>query len=98
VDRLGQVNIGIGADALLDLDSDSFRLQMTREAREAEKSMNLHRRPVHRIGGRPQLWTTIMIRADREVEYEQIQRMMRICQELGFHKFALRASPEGRHM
>jgi biopolymer transport protein ExbD len=71
---------------------------MGREARATEKSMQQAKREIKRVAGRPQLWTTIMIRADRDVEYERIQRLMKICQEQGFTRFALRASPEPKRM
>jgi biopolymer transport protein ExbD len=71
---------------------------MMREAIAAEKNMKLARREIKRVGELPQLWTTVMIRADKELEYEKVQRMMKVCQDLGFSKFGLRASPERRHM
>jgi biopolymer transport protein ExbD len=98
VHRTGQVNVGLGGDMLLDLDSDSFRQHMVKEAREAEKSMKSAKRDVKYAGTTPQLWTTIMVRADKELEYDKLQRMMKVCQDQGFHKFALRASPEGKKM
>src|SRR5262245_8894237 len=81
VNKLGEVNVGIGGDVVLDVDSEAFREHMIKEARAAEKSMQQAKRDIKRIGGRPQLWTTVMIRADRDVEYERIQRMMRVCQD-----------------
>ena len=39
-----------------------------------------------------------MIRADKELEYDKLQRMMKVCQDQGFHKFALRARPERKKM
>ena len=101
VNRAGQVNggtLGLGGDVMLDADSESFRQHMVKEARAAEKSMKLANRQIKRIGERPQLWTTVMIRADKEAEYEKIQRMMKVCQDQGFYKFALRASPEPKKM
>jgi biopolymer transport protein ExbD len=98
VDREGRVNVGIGGDVLLDISSDAFRQHMSKEARAAVKNMKLAKRPVKYVADRPQLWTTIMIRADQELEYERIQRLMKVCQEQGFYKFALRASPEGKRM
>ena len=89
-----QVNVGLGGDVLLDADSEAFRQHMVNEAREAEKKMRQARRDIKRVGDRPQLWTTVMIRADKEVEYAKIQRMMKVCQDQGFYKFALRATPE----
>ena len=43
--------------------------------------------------GQPKLRTTILVRADRDVPYGKIQRLMQTCQDLGFYKFALRATP-----
>jgi biopolymer transport protein ExbD len=94
----GEVNVGIGGDVVLDVDGDAFRQHMMKEARAAEKSMQLAKREIKNIAGRPQLWTTVMIRADRDVEYDRIQRMMKVCQDQGFTKFALRASPEPKKM
>ncbi len=94
----GRVNVGIGGDTLIDIGGDTFRQHMVKEAREAVKSMKLFGKPVKYVADRPQLWTTIMIRADKEVEYGKIQRLMKVCQEQGFYKFALRASPEGKRM
>ena len=98
VNSTGQVNVGIGEDVLMDLESEAFRQHMSREARAAEKSMRLAKRDIKRVGDVPQLWTTIMIRADKELEYSKLQSLMKVCQYLGFHKFALRASPERRRM
>jgi biopolymer transport protein ExbD len=98
VNDSGQVNVGIGGDAVLDIDSEGFRQHMAKEARATEKTMQQAKREIKKLGGRPQLWTTVMIRADRDVEYERIQRMMKVCQEQGFTKFALRASPEPKKM
>ena len=98
VDRQARVNVGLGGDVLLDIGGDAFRQHMAKEARAAAKNMKLAKRQVSYVGDRPQLWTTIMIRADKEVAYERIQQMMRVCQEQGFYKFALRASPEGKKM
>jgi biopolymer transport protein ExbD len=98
VNRAGEVNVGIGGDVVLDVDSDAFRQHMIKEARATEKSMQQAKRDIKKVAGRPQLWTTVMIRADRDVEYERIQRMMRVCQDQGFTKFALRASPEPKKM
>jgi biopolymer transport protein ExbD len=98
VNGAGQVNVGIGGDMILEIDSEAFRTHMGREARATEKSMQQAKREIKRVAGRPQLWTTIMIRADRDVEYERIQRLMKICQEQGFTRFALRASPEPKRM
>ena len=98
VNQAGEVNVGIGGDVLLDIDSDNFRQHMAKEARATEKSMQQEKRQIKRVGDRAQLWTTIMIRADKEIEYEKIQRMMKICQDQGFYKFALRASPEPKKM
>jgi biopolymer transport protein ExbD len=98
VDGAGSVNVGLGGDVLLDIDSDAFRSHMMKEARAAIENMREAKRELKITGDRPQLWTTIMIRADRDVEYEKVQRMMRICQEQGFYKFALRASPESKRM
>jgi len=98
VHRTGQVNVGLGGDVLLDLDSDSFRQHMVKEAREAVKSMKSAKRELKYTGKTPQLWTTVMIRADKELEYDKLQRMMKVCQDQGFTKFALRASPERKRM
>ena len=98
VHRTGQVNVGLGGDVLLDLDSDSFRQHMVKEARAAEKSMKQAKREVKYVGGKPQLWTTVMIRADKELDYDKLQRTMKVCQDQGFTKFALRASPEPKKM
>ena len=98
VNGAGEVNVGIGGDVVLDVDSAAFREHMIKEARAAEKTMQQAKRNIKWVAGRPQLWTTIMIRADREVEYERIQRMMKVCQDQGFTKFALRASPEPKKM
>ena len=98
ITQAGQVNVGIGGDVLFDADSDAFRQHMAKEARAAERDMRSAKRQIKRIGDRPQLWTTIMIRADKEAEYEKIQRLMKVCQDQGFYKFALRASPEPKRM
>lgn len=37
---------------------------------------------------------TIVIRADRDARTGEVQELMRICQEVGFEKFALRARQE----
>jgi biopolymer transport protein ExbD len=94
INRLGQVNVGLGGDVLLDFDSDSFRQHMVKEAHAALRNMRRAKRPIKMFNDTPQLWTTILIRADREVEYQTIQRMMKVCQDQGFFKFALRARPE----
>ena len=93
VDRDGLVNVSIGADALLDVESAAFRRHMANEAAETLKNMKRAGKKPKMIGGRPQLWTTVLIRADQEVEYGKIQRMIRTCQDVGYHKFALRANP-----
>jgi biopolymer transport protein ExbD len=98
VNSAGEVNVGIGGDVLLDIESDSFRQHMAKEAHATEQSMLQEKRPIKRVRDRAQLWTTIMIRADKEVEYERIQKLMKTCQDQGFYKFALRASPEPKKM
>jgi biopolymer transport protein ExbD len=98
VNSAGTVNVGLGGDILLDVDGDSFRQHMAKEAAATEKSMQLENRSIKYVNGRPQLWTTIMIRADRDVEYERVQAMMKVCQEYGYYRFALRASPEPKSM
>lgn len=98
VNGAGEVNVGIGGDDLLEIDSDAFRIHMFKEARATEQCMREAKREIKRIGDKPQLWTTIMIRADKDVPYERIQRMMKVCQDHGFYKFALRASPESKKM
>lgn len=98
VNREGQVNVGLGGDVLLDIAGEDFRLHMMKEARAAEKNMKLAKRTIKVVGGRSQLWTTLMIRADKELEYDKLQRMMKVCQDQGFTKFALRASPEKKRM
>jgi biopolymer transport protein ExbD len=98
VNREGQVNVGLGGDVLLDIANEDFRLHMMKEARVAEKNMKLAKRTIKVVGGRSQLWTTLMIRADKELEYDKLQRMMKVCQDQGFTKFALRASPERKRM
>jgi biopolymer transport protein ExbD len=98
VTREGKVNVGLGGDVLLDSMDESFRVHMIREARAAEKSMRSARREMKTVNNVPQLWTTVMIRADKELEYDKLQKMMKVCQEQGFTKFALRASPEGKKM
>ena len=98
VTREGKVNVGLGGDVLLDATGEMFRVQMVREARAAEKAMKQARRDVKIVNNTPQLWTTVMIRADKELEYDKLQRMMKVCQDQGFHKFALRASPERKKM
>ena len=97
VDRDARVNVVAGGGQL-DIGGDAFRQHMMKEARATVKSMKLYGKPVKYVADRPQLWTTVMIRADKEVEYERIQKMMKICQDQGFYKFALRASPEGKKM
>jgi biopolymer transport protein ExbD len=98
VTREGKVNVGLGGDVLLDATDETFRAHMIREARRAEKDMKEANRAVKVLNNTPQLWTTVMIRADKELEYDKLQRMMKVCQEQGFTKFALRASPEGKKM
>jgi biopolymer transport protein ExbD len=95
LNRRGLVNVGLGGETFLDPDSDAFRLFIAREAKLAERNMKRYGKEVKRDpSGRPQLWTTVMIRADRHAEYGKVQRMIRICQEQGYYKFALRATAE----
>lgn len=39
---------------------------------------------------------TVIIRADRDVQTGQVQKLIRYCQETGFEKFVLRAKEERR--
>jgi biopolymer transport protein ExbD len=78
----------------IDVDDNAFRQAVAREAAAAERSMKKAGREPKTVAGRPQLWTTIMIRADRDVEYAKVQHLIKICQDYGFYKFALRATPE----
>ena len=96
VNRDGMVNMGLGD--MVDAESDVFRTRMAQEAVLAKKHMTSARKKVKVIAGRPELWTTILIRADKDVESGKVQRMIKICQDLGFYKFALRASPEKAKM
>jgi alanyl-tRNA synthetase len=43
--------------------------------------------------GRAILWTTVIIRADKDVDYGKVQRMIKTCMSFGFVKYSLRASP-----
>ena len=91
----GEVNTGLGD--LVDADGDSFRATMIREAHEAKKRMKAAGKLTKEDpSGRTPLWTTVMIRGDKDTDYGKVQRMMKICQEQGFYKFALRASPDGK--
>ncbi len=90
VDELGQVSL-LGEK--FDADSLLFRKHMQREAAVALENMKANGKEVDSTGSPPKLWTTILIRADKEVEYGRIQRMVKTCQDLGFYKFALRANP-----
>lgn len=49
-------------------------------------------------GPKPRVETTIVIRADREVDYGKVQRLMKLCQDIGFYKYSLRASPAQESM
>ena len=40
---------------------------------------------------------TVIIRADADAETGTVQKLIKICQEVGFEKFALRAKQEGSH-
>ena len=96
VNRDGMVNMGLGD--MVDAESDVFRTRMAQEAVLAKKNMILAKKKMKMFAGRPELWTTVLIRADRDVESGKVQRMIKICQDLGFYKFALRASPERAKM
>jgi biopolymer transport protein ExbD len=91
----GEVNL-LGEK--IDTDSGAFRQVMMREARVAQDNMKAAGEKIDTFRGRPKLWTTIMVRADQDVEYGKIQRLMQTCQELGFYKFALRANTSGASM
>jgi biopolymer transport protein ExbD len=91
VNRQGKVNL---LGDLVDVEDDVFRQFMIREAAAAQREMKRARRKIEVVQGRPKLWTTVMIRADAEVEYARVQYMIRVCQEMGFTKFALRATAE----
>ena len=95
VDHSGQVSL---LGEILPIESEAFRQHMAREAQAAVENMNRHGKEIERIGGRPKLWTTVLIRADKEVEYGNVQRMIQTCQEYGFYKFALRAHPSRESM
>lgn len=90
VDRQGRVSL---LGETLSVDSPEFRQHMAREAQAAVDNMNRHGKEIERVGGRPKLWTTVLIRADKEAEYGSVQRMIQTCQDFGFYKFALRAHP-----
>ena len=96
VNRDGMVNMRLGD--LVDAESDVFRTRMAQEAVLAKRNMTLAKKKVKVIAGRPELWTTVMIRADKDVESGKVQRMIKTCQDQGFYKFALRASPERAKM
>ncbi len=91
VNRFGQGNV---LGELIDLDDERFRKYMIRESQQALAAMKRARHEFKTIDSRPQLWTTILIRADRDAEYGKIQRTLRMCQDLGFYKFALRATAD----
>ena len=91
VSRDGRVNV---VGDLIDIDEKAFRQAVLREAEAAKQDMKRYGRELKTTDGRPQLWTTIMIRADKDVEYGKVQRLIKTCQEQGFYKFALRATPE----
>jgi biopolymer transport protein ExbD len=96
VNRDGFVNMGLGD--LVDPDSTVFRTRIAQEAALAKKNMMLAKKRVKMLAGRPELWTTVLIRADKDVESGKVQRMIKTCQDVGFYKFALRASPEKSRM
>ena len=39
------------------------------------------------------LWTTVVIRADRETRCDAVRQLLGMCRQVGFTKFALRAVP-----
>jgi biopolymer transport protein ExbD len=95
IDNAGRVNI---LGEMIDGASPIFRQHMGREAQAALANMSAHGQIVERVAGRPKLWTTVLIRADKDVEYGKVQGMIKTCQEFGFYKFALRANPNRESM
>jgi biopolymer transport protein ExbD len=90
VNRLGQSTL---LGELCDVDSEEFQEKIRLEAGAALKNMKNFNQEIKFEHGRPILWTTVIIRADKEVDYGKIQRMIKTCMSFGFVKYSLRASP-----
>ena len=59
--------------------------------KEAEVSRLASRLTPEEIESGEELPTTIVIRADRATPFKKLNRIIRLCQESGFRKFALKA-------
>lgn len=70
------------------LDGGTFDLNALRPKLIAERQIADASRP----GGSEEL--TIIVRADGRVETGKVQDMIRLCQDVGFEKFALRAKDQ----
>ncbi|MEX0794706.1 MAG: biopolymer transporter ExbD [Pirellulaceae bacterium] len=75
-------------DAGVILDGSTFDLEALRPKLIAERQIA----DATREGGSTEL--TIIVRADMFVETGKVQDMIRLCQDVGFEKFALRAKDE----
>jgi len=90
VNRYGQTTL-LGEDC--DVDSEEFQTKIRLEAETALQNMKNFRQEVKYDHGRPIMWTTVIIRADKDVDYGKVQRMIKTCMTYGFVKYSLRASP-----
>ena len=85
VDRDGRL-LAVGRVFDLEKDAGAFAGYLDREAQLAQINMQAAGRKDTK-----ELWTTVLVRADRETAYGKIQRLIEACQARGFVKFALRA-------
>jgi biopolymer transport protein ExbD len=95
VNREGWVTVGVG-DVSYEPESEAFRHYIANEAAATLFAMKSTKRRIKTVGDRKQLWTTVLIRADQEVDYGRIQRIIKTCQDHGYYKFALRATPPSK--
>ena len=54
----------------------------------------LREKQVRAYGGESAYMTTVIIRADRAIKTGEVQEVIKICQDTGYEKFALRAKQE----
>lgn len=90
VNRLGQSSL---LGEICDVDSAEFQEKIRMEAGAALQNMRRFHQDIKYEQGRAVLWTTVIIRADKEVDYGKIQRMIKTCMSFGFVKYSLRANP-----
>ena len=82
------ITLQLTSDDIVIMHADQYPLSRLRDGLLREKA------EMKKIPGSSPQAATIVIRADREAKTGRVQEVIKICQETGFEKFALRAKEQ----